>query len=178
MSDAAIRDHRRHLSTVCSPAPPRPDWRSAAHRQLGSPRAEVTSERHRRALSGADATRARWVRRTGGRGGKGARGLGAVRTANAFCPTAAAAMETASGPQEKYQLITRNLQVLGCGPGLGPVLRGWGGPGPGRGDRRAPLSRRAVPGRAVPCLAAGPRLGAWCPPQPGCSRVSLTGGAG
>ena len=72
-----------------------------------------------------------------------------MRTANAFCPTAAAAMETASGPQEKYQLITRNLQVLGCGPGLGPVLRGWGGPGPGRGDRRAPLSRRAVPGRAV-----------------------------
>lgn len=74
-----------------------------------------------------------------------------MRTANAFCPTAAAAMETASGPQEKYQLITRNLQVLGCGPGLGPVLRGWSGPGPGRGDRRAPLSRRAVPCRAVPC---------------------------
>lgn len=51
-----------------SAAPPSPDWRNAAHGQLGSPRAEVTSERRRRAPSGADATGARWVRR-GGRPG-------------------------------------------------------------------------------------------------------------
>lgn len=50
---------------------------------------------------------------------------------------AAAAMEPAPGPQEKYQLITRNLQVWGVGgprqdQAAGPCCR-WGGLGPGHG---------------------------------------------
>lgn len=61
----------------------------------------------------------RWDRgETGGTGEyRGARPLIMVCS----CP-AAAAMEPAPGPQEKYQLITRNLQVPGGGWG-----RGWAG---------------------------------------------------
>uniref|UniRef100_A0A663EK08 Tyrosine--tRNA ligase n=2 Tax=Accipitrinae TaxID=8955 RepID=A0A663EK08_AQUCH len=81
----------------------------------------MTSRRGRRAPSGADATHGRSVglgrggpgKASGpGRASGGSRGAGTSGNAVSF--PAAAAMEPAPGPQEKYHLITRNLQeVLG-----------------------------------------------------------------
>lgn len=61
----------------------------------------------------------------GGTGGFEGYGRGRGSAHGVFCP-AAAAMEPAPGPQEKYQLITRNLQV--------PEADGAGGTGGGIGD--------------------------------------------
>lgn len=52
-----------------------------------------------------------------GRASAGSRGSGASSNAVSF--PIDAAMEPAPGPQEKYHLITRNLQVLGGDRGLG-----------------------------------------------------------
>lgn len=73
--------------------------------------------------------------RGGGGPGKasgGSRGVGTSGNAVSF--PAVAAMEPAPGPQEKYHLITRNLQVLGGGIGVGA---GRGGGMEGRSRSKA-----------------------------------------
>lgn len=98
-----------------------------------------------------------------GKASGGSRGVGTSGNAVSF--PAVAAMEPAPGPQEKYHLITRNLQVLGGGGnrGRGRPGRGDGGSepeqGPGciRGDLDQPLNPAGVPG--ICCMQGGPEPG-------------------
>lgn len=104
--------------------------------------------------------------RGGGGPGKasgGSRGVGTSGNAVSF--PAVAAMEPAPGPQEKYHLITRNLQVLGGGGKSGSGQAGAGGWRVGAGARpwvyqRGPGSASEPGGSPGDMLHAG-WAGAW-----------------